>query len=48
MFNFNNYSGKLKCYDDSKKLVVDNMKYETGGVANEKLVHESPKCVRFW
>lgn len=31
--DFNNYSGKSKYCDNSKKLVVGKMKDETGGVA---------------
>ena len=33
MFDFSNYSTKLKYYDDSNKLVIGKMKDETGGVA---------------
>ena len=33
MFDFNNYSTKLKYYDDSNKLVIGKMKDETRGVA---------------
>ena len=35
IFDFNIYSGKY--YDDSKKLVTEKMKDETGGVANEEI-----------
>ena len=32
MFDFSNYSTKSKYYDNSKKLVIEKMKDETGGV----------------
>ena len=38
MFNFSNYSGKLKYYDDANKLVVGKMKDETGGFTINKFV----------
>ena len=38
MFNFSNYLGKLIYFvDDSNKLVIGDMKDETGGFAIEKL-----------
>ena len=39
MIDFINYSAKSKHYDDSNKLVVGKMKYETDGVA---------KDIHFW
>ena len=38
VFDFNNYSTKLKYYDNSKKLVIGKMKDETKGVAIEEFV----------
>ena len=38
MFDFRNYSTKSKYYDDSKKLVIEKLKDETGGVAVENLL----------
>ena len=35
MFDFSNYSPKWKYCDDSNKLVVGNIKDETGGVSME-------------
>ena len=38
MFDFSNYSTKLKYYDDSSKLVIGKMKDEIDGVAIEEFV----------
>ena len=38
MFDFSNYSTKLKYYDSSNKLVVGKIKDETAGVAIEEFV----------
>ena len=46
MFHFNNYSTKSKCYDNSNKLVIGKMKYETG-VAIEELGQLKPKVYSF-
>ena len=35
MFDFSNYTTKPKYYDNSIKLVVGKMKYETAGVIEE-------------
>ena len=43
IFDFNNYSAESKYYDDSKKLVVEKMKHETGGVAIKEFVGLNPK-----
>ena len=46
MFDFSNYSTKSKCYDNSNKLVIGKMKYETG-VAIEELGQLKPKVYSF-
>ena len=33
--SFSSYSAESKCYDNSNKLVVGKMKYETSGIANK-------------
>ena len=38
MFDFSNYSTKLKYYDSLNKLVVGKIKDETAGVAIEEFV----------
>ena len=38
MFHFSNYSTKYKYYDDSNKLMVGKMKYDTTGVAFKEFV----------
>ena len=38
MFEFSNYSVKLKCYHNSNKLVVGKMKDEIAGVAIEEFI----------
>ena len=38
MFNFSNYSTKLKYYNNLNKLVIEKMKDETGCVAIEEFV----------
>ena len=38
MFCFSNYSTKSKYYDDSNKLVIGQMKDESGSVAIEEIV----------
>ena len=43
MFDFGNYSTKLKYYDNSKKLVVGKMKDEKSGVAIQEFVGLNPK-----
>ena len=43
MFDFRNYLTKPKYYDDSKKLVVNKMKDETGGVAIEEFIRLKSK-----
>ena len=47
IFAFSNYSAKLKYYDDSNKLVIGTMKYETEGVAIEEFVGLKQICIRF-
>ena len=47
MFDFCNYSTKLKFPDDSNKLVVGKMKDETA-VVTKKLLEWSQKCICFW
>ena len=47
MFECSNHSAESKCYDDSSKLVVDKMKYETGGVAIKEFVGLKPKMYSF-
>ena len=47
MFDFCNYSTKLKLPDDSNKLVVGKMKDETA-VVTKKLLEWSQKCICFW
>ena len=47
MFDFSNYSDKSKYYDDSKKLVVDEMKDKKGGVAIKKFIESGPKMYLF-
>ena len=39
MFDFSNYSTKLKFNDNSNKLVVGKMEDETGGVALKNLLN---------
>ena len=43
MFDFSNYLTKLKCYDNSHKLVVGKMKDEATGAAIEEFVGLKPK-----
>ena len=38
MFDFSNYSAKLKYYNDSNASLVGKIKIEIGGVAIEKFV----------
>ena len=38
MFHFSNYSAKSKYYDNSNKLVVGKMKYETACVGIEEFL----------
>ena len=47
MFDFSNYSSKLKYYDDSNKLVIGKVKDETGGVVIELFVGMKPKIYSF-
>ena len=47
MFDFNNYSNKSKYYDNSNKLVIGEMKDETGVVAIEEFVGVKPKMYSF-
>ena len=43
MFDFSNYSIKMKYYDNLKKLVIGKIKDETRGVAIEEFVGLKPK-----
>ena len=43
MFDFSNYSAGSKYYNDSNKLVFDEIKDETGGVAIKEFVGLKPK-----
>ena len=47
MFDFSNYSAKLKYYNGSNKLVVDEIKDETGGVAIKEFIGLKPKIYSF-
>ena len=47
MFVFRNYLTKSKHYDDSNKLVIGKMKYETGGVAVEEFAGLKQKMYSF-
>ena len=47
MFDFSNYSTKSKYYNNSNKLVIGKMKYETGGVVIEEFVGFKPKMYSF-
>ena len=47
MFDFSNYFTKSKCYDNSNKLIIGNMKDEIGGVAIEEFVGLKPKMYSF-
>ena len=47
MFDFSNYSPKLKYYDESNKLVIGKMKDETGGVTIEEFVGLKPNMYSF-
>ena len=47
MFDCSNHSAESKRYDDSSKLVVGKMKYETGGVAIKEFVGLKPKMYSF-
>ena len=47
MFDFSNYSTKLKYYDNSNKLVIGKMKDETGGVTIEEFVRLKPEIFLF-
>ena len=47
MFDFSNYSAKSKYYDNSNKLVVGKMKYETAGVAIEEFLGLKPKMYSY-
>ena len=38
IFNFSNYSAKLKYYDDSNALVDGKMEHEMGGTVIERFV----------
>ena len=39
MFNFSNYSTKSKYYDSSNKLIIGEMKDETGSVTSKNLLN---------
>ena len=43
MFDFSNYSGKSKYYDNSNVLVVGKMIYKMGGVVIEEFFRLRPK-----
>ena len=47
MFNFSNYSTKLKYYDNSNKLEAGKMKDETAGVAIEESLGLKPKMYNY-
>ena len=47
MFNFSNYSTKLKYYNNLNKLVIEKMKDETGRVAIEEFVGLKPNMYSF-
>ena len=47
MLEFSNYSAGSKYYNDSNKLVVDEIKDETGGVAIKEFVGLKPKMYLF-
>ena len=47
MFDFSNYSTKLKYYYDSNKLVIGQMKDETVGVAVKGFFWLKPKIYSF-
>ena len=48
MFYFSNYSIKSKYYDNSKKLVIVQMKDETAGVTIKDFVGLKPKMYAFF
>ena len=43
MFDFNNYSTKSKCYDNSKKIVIGKMEDEIGGNVIKEFVGLNPR-----
>ena len=43
VFDFSNFSTKSKYYDNSNKLVIEEMKDEIAGVAIKELVGLKPK-----
>ena len=47
MSDFSNYSAKLNYYDDSNKLVIGKMKYETSDVTIKEFVGLKPKMYSF-
>ena len=47
MFDFSNYSTKSKYYENTNKLVVGKMIYETAGVAIEEFVVLRPKMYSY-
>ena len=47
MFHFTNYSTGSKYYDDSNKLVVSKMKYETAGIVIKEFSGLNPKMYSF-
>ena len=47
MFNFGNYSTKLKYYNNLNKLVIEKMKVETRRVAIEEFVGLKPNMYSF-
>ena len=47
ILDFSNYLTKSKYYNDSSKLVIDNMKYETAGVTIEEFVGLKPMMYLF-
>ena len=47
MFHFSNYSTKSKYYNNSNKLVIGKMKYETAAVPIKEFVGLKPKMHSF-
>ena len=47
IFDLSNCSTKSKYYDNSSKLVIEEMKVETGGIATEEFVGLKPKMYSF-
>ena len=47
MFDFRNFSTKLKYYDNLEKLVIGKVKNKTAGVAVKEFVGLKPKMYSF-